>query len=43
MKVKRVSEAVCKEYKLEEIIKDKRVGSVEANPDMISDEQFKLE
>ena len=43
MKVSRVSEAVCEEFKLEELIKTKRVGSNEANPDMISEEQFRIE
>lgn len=43
MKVKHVSAAVCEEFKLSEIHKTKRVGSDEANPDQISEEQFRIE
>ena len=39
----RVCEFVAEEYKLEELEKVNRVGSDEAEPDKISDEQYKIE
>ena len=43
MKVQRVSEAVCEEFKLSQLEKVSRVGSVENDPDKLSEEQFRIE
>ena len=39
----RVCETVAEEFKLEDLEKTARVGSDEADPDRVSDEQFRLE
>lgn len=43
MKVARVAEAVREEFKLQPPEKASRVGSDEANPDQVSEEQYRLE
>jgi len=44
MKVKRVSEAVCEEFRLMSLDKVSRIGSEEAdNAEKLSDEAFALE
>ena len=43
MKCQRVSEAVCEEFRLVPVDKVKRVGSEEADPDKMSNEQYLLE
>ena len=43
LKVTRVCEAVAEEFKLEDHEKTARVGSDEADPGAVSDEQFRLE
>jgi len=43
MKVTKVSETICEEYKLMEQEKLSRIGSDEADPDRVTDEQFRIE
>ena len=43
MKVTKVSESITEEFKLMEMEKTAKIGSNEADPDLITDEQFRIE